>query len=77
MNHEDEAVNGLIEAMDHLATAGDFDRDKLARGLAALVRRRARFEALRLRFDPRFGDVPPVRREEASGTGSSTDRRLT
>jgi hypothetical protein len=54
----DEALGELIRAVDYLARAGDFDRGRVARGLAALVVRRASFEALRMRFDARFGERP-------------------
>lgn len=55
------ASGELLDAVEYLARAGNFDRDRVARGLAALVRRRANFEALRVRFDPRFGTVRYLR----------------
>lgn len=74
----DEAAAELIEAVDHLAKAGNFDRSRVARGLAALVRRRASFEALRFRFDPRFGDVPPLQRGDRGADGvAARDRQVT
>lgn len=51
----------LLSAVDELARVSEPDSSIVARDLAAGVRRRARFEALRLRLDPRFGDILPMK----------------
>lgn len=57
-----DGMTELIAAVDDLARVGQLDRSDIARNLAAIVRKRANFETLRTKLDPRFGDVPALRR---------------
>ena len=57
-------MHELIEAVDDLAVAGQIQRSEVVRGLAAMLRKRANFERLRTKLDPRFGDIVSRRKGE-------------